>query len=90
MRGYLTYTVGILAFSFVKGLAPYYLSDRFVTRSSVHARNTRKKDSLNILGYNSAYEGQLHFGIPCRVRLLWLTASFIQDETELYFYKAFI
>ena len=45
---YLTYTVGVLAFKCVKGLAPSYLSDRFVTRSTVHDRNTRNKDYLNI------------------------------------------
>ena len=51
---YLTYTVGALAFKCVKGLAPSYLSDRFVTRSTVHDRNTRNKDYLNIPAYQSA------------------------------------
>ena len=43
---YLMYTVGVLAFKCVKGLAPSYLSDRLVTRSTVHGRNTRNKDYL--------------------------------------------
>jgi len=43
-------------FKCFKGLAPSYLCDRFVTRSVVHDRNTRKKDSLNIPGYKSASE----------------------------------
>ena len=51
---YLMYTVGVLAFEYVKGLAPSYLSDRFVTRSTVHDRNTRNKDYLNIPAYKSA------------------------------------
>ena len=40
------YTVGVLVFKCDKGLAPSYLSDRFVTRSTVHDRNTRNKDYL--------------------------------------------
>ena len=45
--------VGVLAFKCVKGLAPSCLSDRFVTRSTVHDRNTRNKDCLNIPAYQS-------------------------------------
>ena len=48
------YTVGVLAFKCMKGLAPSYLSDRFVTRSTVHDRNTRNKDYLYIPAYQSA------------------------------------
>ena len=48
------YTVGVLAFKYMKGLAPRYLSDRFVTRSTVHDRNTRNTDYLNIPAYQSA------------------------------------
>ena len=51
---YLMYTVGVLAFKCVKRLAPSYLSDRFVTRSTVHDRNTRNKDYLNIPAYQLA------------------------------------
>ena len=47
------YTVGIVAFKCVKGLAPSYLSDRFVTRSIFHDRNTRNKDYLKIPAYQS-------------------------------------
>ena len=41
VRYYLMYTVGVLTFKCVKGIAPSYLTDRFVTRSTVHDRNTR-------------------------------------------------
>ena len=51
---YLMYTVGVLAFKCVKRLAPSYLSDRFVTRSTVHDRNTRNKDFLSIPAYQLA------------------------------------
>ena len=47
------YTVCVLAFKCVKGLALSYLSDRLVTRSTVHDRNTRNKDYLNIPSYQS-------------------------------------
>ena len=57
----LTVLLSTQVYKCVKGLAPNYLSDRFVTRSSVfHDRNTRKKDSLNIPGYKSA-SGQRTF-----------------------------
>ena len=46
--------VGVLAFKCVKGLAPSYLSDRFVTKSTVHDCTTRNKDYLNIPAYQSA------------------------------------
>ena len=54
MSYYLTYTVGVLEFKCVKGLAPNYLSDHFVTRSTAHDRTTRNKDYLNIPAYQSA------------------------------------
>ena len=55
MSYYLRYTVGVLAFKCMKAwLAPSYLSDRFVTRSTVHDRNTGNKDYLNIAAYQSA------------------------------------
>ena len=50
----LTYTIGVLAFKCLKGLVPSCMSVRFVTRSTVHDRNTRKKDYLNIPAYQSA------------------------------------
>ena len=51
---YLMYTVAILKFKCVKGLAPSYFSDRFVTKSTVHDHYTRNKDYLNIPAYQSA------------------------------------
>ena len=48
------YTVRVLAFKCVKGLAPSHLSDLLVTRSTVYDRNIRNKDYLNILSYQSA------------------------------------
>jgi len=44
----LKYTVGILMFKCVKGLALRYLCSRFVTRATVHDRNTRSKNLLVI------------------------------------------
>ena len=78
MSSYLKYAVGIIAFKCAKCLAPIYLSDHFVTRSVVHDRNTRKKDSFNILGYKSASGAdnalfiyvKLPFGIPYHVQLI--------------------
>ena len=43
-----------LAFKCVKGLAPRYLSDRCITCSKVHSRNSRYKDMLNIPAFKSA------------------------------------
>ena len=48
------FPVGVLAFKCMKGLAPSYLSDRFVPRSTVHDRNMRNKNCLNIPPYQSA------------------------------------
>ena len=50
----LKYTVGILTFKCVNGLAPRYLCSPFVTRATVHDRNTRNKNKLDIPGYKSA------------------------------------
>lgn len=46
----LTYTVGALAFKCVKGLAPRY----FYSRATVHDRNTRNNNKLDIPGKKSA------------------------------------
>jgi len=35
-------------FKCLKGLAPHYLSERFIKRSEVHSRNTRNKNMLQI------------------------------------------
>ena len=70
--------VGVLAFKCAKGLATSYLSDCFVTRSTVHDRNTRNNDYLNIYSsYQLAagqrtflYREQLNSGTHCHVRSL--------------------
>ena len=64
----LKYTVGILTFKCVNGLAPRYLCSRFVTRAIVHDRNTRNKNKLDIPGYKSA-AGQRSFPISNYVEL---------------------
>ena len=56
----LKYTVGILTLKCVKGLAPRHLCSRFLTRATVHDRNTRNKNKLDIPGYKSA-AGQRSF-----------------------------
>ena len=44
----------ILIFKCLRGLAPKYLSSRFNTRASVHGRNTRNKNKLDIPAFNTA------------------------------------
>ena len=44
----------LMAFKCIKGLAPPSLSNKFMTRSQVHTRNTRNKDKLNIPFFRSA------------------------------------
>lgn len=56
----LNYTVCILTFKCVNGLMPRYLCSRFVTRATVHDRNTTNKIKLDIPGYKSA-AGQRSF-----------------------------
>ena len=60
LSSYLKYTLGVLAFKSVKGLASSYLCDKFKTRAFFHDHNTRNKDNLNIPGYKSA-SGQRTF-----------------------------
>ena len=48
VTSFLKYTLGVLAFKCVKGLAPSYLCHRFKTRACVHDCNTRYKNNLNI------------------------------------------
>ena len=76
VTSFLKYTLGVLAFKCVKGLAPSYLCRRFKTRASVHNRNTRYKNTLNIPAYKSA-SGQRTFlyratsfwnSLPCEIR----------------------
>ena len=45
----LKYTVAILRFKCVDGLAPRYLCSRFVTKTTVHDQNTRNKNKFDIL-----------------------------------------
>ena len=54
VRLMLPYKDGVLAFKCMKGLAPSYLSDRFIMHSEVHYRNTLYKDMLNIPAFKSA------------------------------------
>ena len=76
VTSFLKYTLGVLAFKCVKGLAPSYLCRRFKTRAFVHNRNTRYKNALNIPAYKSA-SGQRTFlyratsfwnSLPCEIR----------------------
>ena len=76
LTSFLKYTLGVLAFKCVKGLAPSYLCHRFKTRDCVHDRNTRYKNNLNIPAYKSA-SGQCPFlyratsfwnSLPCEIR----------------------
>ena len=60
VTSFLKYTLGVLAFKFVKGLAPSYLCHRFKTRACVHDRNTRYKNNLNTPAYKPA-SGQRTF-----------------------------
>jgi len=53
----------ILTFKCLRGLAPMYPGLRFNTRASVHGRNTRKKDMLDIPAFNTA-AGQRSFLYP--------------------------
>ena len=76
VTSFLKYTLVVLAFKCVKGLAPSYLCHRFKTRDCVHDRNTRYKNNLNIPAYKSA-SGQRTFlyratsfwnSLPCEIR----------------------
>ena len=50
----LKYFVGVLTFKCLNGLAPDYLNSYFQERLSLHDRNTRNKQKLNIPAYRSA------------------------------------
>ena len=50
----LKYFVGVLTFKCLNGQAPDYLNSYFHERSSLHDRNTRNKQKLNIPAYRSA------------------------------------
>ena len=55
-----TYNDVVLTFKCVRGLAPKYLSSRFNTRASVHGRNTRNNNKLDIPAFHTA-AGQRSF-----------------------------
>ena len=50
----LKYFFGVLTFKCLNGLAPDYLNSYFQERLSLHDRNTRNKQKLNIPAYRSA------------------------------------
>ena len=62
----------ITTFKCLKGFAPLYLTNRFVFRSQLHVRNTRRKDTLgfklyrnaagqhSLLGYGTSYRTALN------------------------------
>ncbi len=56
----LKYYLDILTFKCLNGLAPDYLSTLFKDRSSVHDKNTRSNEKLNIQVFSSAV-GQRSF-----------------------------
>ena len=69
------YFVGVLTFKCLNGLAPDYLNSYFQERLSLHDRNTRNKQKLNIPAYRSA-AGQRTFeyqavslwnSLPCNI-----------------------
>ena len=76
VTSFLKYTLGVLAFKCVKGLAPSYLCHRFKTRDCVHDRNTRYKNNLNIPAYKSASRQRTFLyramsfwnSLPCEIR----------------------
>jgi hypothetical protein len=62
----LKYFVGVLTFKCLNGLAPDYLNSYFQERLSLHDRNTRNKQKLNIPAYRSA-AGQTNIWIPSSI-----------------------
>jgi hypothetical protein len=44
----------VLAHKCLNGYAPEYLTERFITRSQIHERVTRNKDTLNVPFYRTA------------------------------------
>ena len=86
----------ILTFKCLRGLAPNYLSSRFNTRASVHARNTRNKNMLDIPAFNTA-AGQRSFtyrAVKCwnmlheEITKCESLHSF-KSKAKSYFYTAF-
>ena len=93
------YTVGFLAFKCVKGLVPSYLSDHLVTRSTVHDRNTRNKDYLNIPSYQLSAAGQQTFlyreiklwnSLPCVITAADSLRTFKKKLREFLFESSLV
>jgi len=54
------YRDGILAFKYLRGLAPDYLAKKFKTRPEIHNSDTRNKNKIDIPGDRTA-AGQRSF-----------------------------
>lgn len=77
----LTYTVGALASKCVKGLASRY----FCSRATVHDRNTRNNNKLDIAGYKSV-AGQRSF-LHRSVTMCKSFTTAITDRNSLEMFK---
>ena len=82
-------------FKCMNGLAPKYLSDKFIRRSDVHSRNTRNKSKLNTPMCKSA-TGQRSFvyrattiwnNLPDDMRNIQDLNVFIRSNTKMLFNK---
>ncbi len=80
----LFYRDAVLAFKYMKGLAPNYLSSLFITRESVCRRTTRQSDHINLPPFTSA-TGQKSFqyriaklwnGLPSNIKLFGSISNF--------------
>ena len=67
----------VLAFKCMLGLAPEYLSDQLITRSSIRNRKTRNSQMLNIPLFRSA-TGQKTFHY--RIVNIW---NYLDNNTKL-------
>ena len=81
----LLYKIGILTFKCLHGLAPRYLCEQFITRSTVHSIGTRNRHKLNIPAFRTA-AGQRSF--LYRAVSLWNSLpNNITDYTSLPTFK---
>lgn len=60
IKDLLLYRDSIMTYKCIHGMAPYYLTSKFCNRVSIHGRNTRNCDQLQIPLYTSA-AGQRSF-----------------------------
>lgn len=60
IKDLLLYRDSIMTYKCIHGMAPYYLTSKFCNRASIHGRNTRNCDQLQIPLYTSA-AGQRSF-----------------------------